>query len=267
MNPFDPGMVFNVSGGCTMRCVTVALETERVRNLLPNGLELGVQSMTPLGTHPIVFMFQEMFRVHWSTPNLMPSMSYHEHLIGIPYCYAVNSPLWGGNAGPYFFMPTLRLDNALATTIGLLGGLPKRLARINAPTGCFAVLDEDCRPLVTASWEDEDTGDIRPLREFEREFRHFEPVRQALDQPLIVMVPLSIGPWFCLYDFRRWWEEATIRPIRVVTDVHTDYVVGFSPGRYPKDGEAFRIDEDPLGSFELQTQWFMGAPYPPIPQY
>jgi hypothetical protein len=257
-------MVFNVSGGCTMRSVTLALETERVRNLLPNGLELGAQRMTSIGTHPVILIFQEMSRVHWSTPNLMPSMSYREHLIGIPYCYAVNSPLFGGSAGPYFFMPTLRLDDALATTIGLLGGLPKRLARINAPTGSFAVLDEDDRPLVTASWED--GGDPRPLREFEREFEHFEPVRQALDQPLVVMVPLSVGPWFCVYDFRRRWEESTIRPIRMVTDVHTDYVVGFSSGRYPKD-DARRIDEDTLGSFELQTQWFMGAPYPPIPTY
>jgi hypothetical protein len=127
------------------------------------------------------------------------------------------------------------------------------------------VLDEDGQPLVTASWEN--TGEYRPLREFEREFEHVEPVRQALDQPLIVMVPLSIGPWFCIYDFRRRWEESTIRPIKMVTDVHTDYVVGFSTGRYPEEGTERGIDHDVLGSFELQTQWFMGAPYPPIPQF
>jgi len=143
--------------------------------------------------------------------------------------------------------------------------LPKRLARITAAAECVTVSDEDCRPLVTASWDG--AGDARPLREFERDFAHFEPVRQALDQPLIVMAPLSLGPWFCVYDFRRRWEESTIRPIRMVTDVHTEYVMGFPSGRYPKDGDTRRIDEHTLGSFELETQWFMGAPYPPIPRY
>ena len=153
-----------------MRGVTLDLPTETVRNLLPHGLELGPQSLTQPGRHPVMLGFHDMYRLHLSIPNLLPNMAYREHVVGIPCCYAVNSPFFGGSAGPYFFMPTLRLDNALATIGGVaLWGLAKQLARFEARVGHYRVFGEDGRPLVTASWED--VGDFRQISEFP----HFEP--------------------------------------------------------------------------------------------
>jgi hypothetical protein len=260
MNPFDPANVVNLSGTGTMRGVTLALPTRTVRDLVPNGLELGSQSITPPGTHPVMLGFHDIFRLHLSIPSLLPNMTYHEHSVGIPFCYTANSPLWGGSAGPYFYMPTLRLDNVLATMGGVFfWGLPKQLARIDASSGWYRVLGEDGRPLVTISWED--TGDeFRPIDEF----ANFPPIQQALEQPLIGMAPCSIGPWFVVADFPKRWEITTIRPISTVTDVHSSYVVGFSSGRYPENGSSAGIDSSVLGSFEMRTEFLMSAPYPPF---
>ena len=64
MNPFDPANVVNLSGTGTMRGVTLALPTDRGRDLLPNGLELGSQSITGPGTHPVMLGFHDIFRLH-----------------------------------------------------------------------------------------------------------------------------------------------------------------------------------------------------------
>ena len=56
-----------------------------------------------------------------------------------------------------------------------------------------------------------------------------------------------------------------MRSIRTITEVHTDYVTGFSSGRYPKTGQSPGIDISPLGSFEMRTEWLMSTPYLPTP--
>jgi hypothetical protein len=257
VNPFDPNYVVNLSGTATMRGVTLELPIDRVRDLLPNGLELGRQNITAPGTHPVMLGFHDIFRLHLSIPNLLPNMTYHEHSVGVPYCYA-----YGGQAGPYFFMPTLRLDNVLATIGGLaFWGLPKQLARIDSASGRYRVRGEDFQPLITISWGDAGNTDFRPIREFSE----FPPIQRALMQPLLGMVPLSLGPYFVVADFPKRWEVTTIRPISTVTDVHTNYVVGFSSGRYPQVGSSEGIDTSVLGSFEMRTEFLMSAPYPAMP--
>jgi hypothetical protein len=259
MNPFDPANIVNLSGTALMRGVTLALPTRQVRELLPNGLELGRQNITAQGTHPVMIGFHDIFRLHLSIPNLLPNMTYHEHSVGVPFCYVVDS-FSGGSAGPYFFMPTLRLDNVFAAMGGVLyWGLPKQLAHIDSGSTWYRVSGEDRRPIVTVSWED--GGPFRPVHEFQ----YFPPIQRALEQPLIGMLPGSVGPWFVVADFPKRWEVTTIRPIRTVMDVHTNYVVGFYSGRYPYVGTSYGIDAAVTGSFEMRTEWLMSAPYPPYP--
>lgn len=261
MNPFDPMNLVNLSGDGTMRGVTLALPTDRVRDLLPKGLELGPQDITPPGTHPIMLGFHDMFRLKISIPSPLPNMTYREHSVGVPFAYVTNGTVTHRSPGPYFFMPTLQLDNIWATMGGVLfWGLPKRLAKFTARTGYYSVSSLSDEPLITATWNAE--GEFRPIREFP----HFEPIRQALCQPLIGMYPLSIGPLFCVADFPKRWDVATLRPVETVTDVHTDYVVGFSSGRYPASGKSPGIDTSVLGSFEMRVSWMMSAPYPPLPR-
>ena len=261
MNPFDPWNLVNLSGDGTMRGVTIALPTDRVRDFLPKGLELGPQSITPPGTHPIMLGFHDMFRLKLSIPSPLPNMTYREHSVGVPFAYVTDGAVTASSPGPYFFMPTLLLDNVFATLGGvLLWGLPKKLAQFDARDGHYSVLSQGGEPLVTATWNA--AGEFRHIREFE----HFEPIRQALCQPLIGMMPLSLGPFFVVADFPKRWDLAMMRPLEMVVEVHTDYVLGFSSGRYPKQQMSLGVTESVLGSYELRVQWMMSAPYPPLPR-
>ena len=67
-NPFN---AINLSGEGAMRGVTLALPVERVRNMLPAGLELGAQNVTPEGTHPVILFFHDFFRAQRSIPGMI----------------------------------------------------------------------------------------------------------------------------------------------------------------------------------------------------
>ena len=149
MSRSNPYTTLHLSGTGTMRYVTLALPTASVRELLPNGIDLGKQELTPEGTHPVMLGFHDMFRLHTSVPSLLPSMTYHEHSVGVPYCY-VNQPELGYRSpGPYFFMPMVLLDHLLATIGGLVfWGFAKRLARISNTDRQYAVSGMNGEPIV-----------------------------------------------------------------------------------------------------------------------
>ena len=70
--------------------------------------------MTLSGRIPVIMGFHDMFRLHASVPSLLPSMTYHEHSVGIPYCYVTQGgAMTARTPGPYYFMPILLLDNAV----------------------------------------------------------------------------------------------------------------------------------------------------------
>src|SRR5215211_8720617 len=161
MNPFDPFNQWHLSGNGAFRYVTLALPTAAVRNLLPAGLELGPQSITPAGTHPVLMGFHEMFRLQTSVPSLLPSMTYHEHSVGVPYCYATLGPR-GRSLGPYFFMPIVLLDHVLATIGGLLfWGYAKRLATIRDADGRYSATAMSGEAVLSMSYEY--TGEAKPI--------------------------------------------------------------------------------------------------------
>ena len=259
MNPFDPFNMMHLSGMGTMRYVTLALPRDAVHNLLPNGLELGPQTMTPPGTHPVLMGFHEMFRLRTSLPSLLPSMTYHEHSVGIPYCYATSAGITTHTPGPYFFMPIVLLDHVLAVLGGILfWGYAKQLATISNANGRYSIARLDGEPVLSLSYES--VGEAKPLADYPQ----FDLQRQALSQTVISMVPLGVGPFFVLAGFPKRWEVATLRPLRTVTEVFTDYVIGLSSGRYPATGRSKGIDASVIGAYELRAPWQLGTPYPLI---
>ncbi len=83
MNTTNPFAMFNLHGDATMRIVTLVFPSDDVRRLLPVGLDLGAQGVTPPGTHPVILFFMDVFRAEMSFPTLLPNMTYHEHSIGV----------------------------------------------------------------------------------------------------------------------------------------------------------------------------------------
>jgi hypothetical protein len=256
MNPFDPFNALHLSGTGTLRYMTLVLPAHSVRDLLPYGLELAPQQMTPSGTHPVLMGFHDMFRLHTTTPSLLPSMTYHEHSVGVPYC-SVTAGSTPYDPGPYFFMPAVFLDHLLATIGGLLfWGYAKQLASISNADGRYTVARVDGKPVLSVSYNA--LGVARPIAEYPQ----FELQRQALSQPIISMVPFSMGPFFVLAGFPKRWDVAMLTPLAAAIDVFTDYVLGLSSGRYPSTGRSKGIDVSVTGAYELQAPWQLTSPHP-----
>jgi hypothetical protein len=158
-------------------------------------------------------------------------------------------------------MPRLFLDSFLATMGGMgLWGFPKRIASFTVSADRYTVTSSAGQRIMSLQWDTPAGEDYRPIREFPE----FEPIRQMLNQPLISMVPYSVGPFFVLSDFDKIWEFATLRPLHTSLEVDLEFVPGFQAGRYPQADFSRGIDSSVLGSYELRTPWRLSLPYPPL---
>jgi hypothetical protein len=257
-NPFGH---INLHGDSAMRGVTLALPTDVVRNFLPAGLVLGAQSVTPPGTHPVVLLFNDLFRARMSFPTLLPNLTYHEHSFGVPFAYLSGESLVPGKPGPYYFMPRLYLDSFWAILGGVaFWGFAKELASFTVTADRYTIASNSGQRLTSLAWTPVPGGEFRPCAEYEQ----FEPVRRMLAQPLISMAPASMGPFFVLSDFDKAWDVAIVKPLQTELEVDVAYVLGYSAGRYPASGHYPGIDSSPLGSYELRAPWRLTLPYPPL---
>jgi hypothetical protein len=253
-SPYDH--VYLAGNGIT-RGVTLTLPTARVTGLLPYGLDLGEQDLTPPGTHPVVLFFHDMFRAHLTIPTLLPDLTYHEQTLGIPFSYVTRGLPRGGACGPFFFMARLFLDDVLATAGGILWwGFAKKRARVTVTGDRYTVSGLDGDPRISLHFDP--VGEYRPIADLPA----FEPIRRVMCQPIVSRVPAAMGPWFVCSDFDRKWDEAGVRPLRTVVRVDRAYVPGLPCGRFPARGRAVGIDRSPLGSYELSARWRLSLPYP-----
>lgn len=257
-NPFN---FINLNGDGTMRGVTLALPRERVRDFLPAGLELGEQTVTPKGTHPVILFFHDMFRAQMSVPTLLPNMTYHEHSMGIPFSYISSGSLTPGNPGPYYFMPKLFLDNFNATIGGLLfWGFAKEMATFNLTADRYTITSLTGQRVTSLAYKGDDHAGHKPIAEYP----YFAPIREILSQPIISLVPAALGPFFILSDFDKNWDAATVRPLQTAVEVDVEYVPGYQGGRYPASDWSPGIDQSVIGSYELRAPWRLSLPYPPL---
>ena len=260
----------NLHGDGCFRGVTLALPAAQVLRLLPAGLLLGPQDVTPPGTHPVILSFNALYRAEMSVPTLLPSLSYHEFTIGVPFSHLPVGRL--GRAmgtltgrpkaapqGPYYYMPRLFLDSVLATLGGLLfWGYAKKLARFTVGAERFAIQGEDGAPQVCLAFSAQ--GEPQPVAQFP----HFAQVQAMLDQPLVSQLPAALGPIFVVADFDKQWGQATLRPLATQVQAQAEFVPGFGPGRHPASGESEGIDKSVLGSYELNAPWLLGMPHAPL---
>jgi hypothetical protein len=242
--------------------MVLALPSSIVRALLPAGLELGEQHVTPRGTHPVIFLFHAFSHCQFSFPTLLPSMNFHEQTVGVPFNYVRAGHGVEGSRGPYYFMPKLYLDDRWVLMIGRTWwGFDKEMAIVNATADRYTVTSLAGRRLVSLGWGDRGDAGHQPIAFYPE----FEPIRQMLSQPLISASRLVAGPFFTLTDFDRRWNLATVRPLRAVLDVDPSYMPGLDGGHYPASGSSEDANSSVLGSFELSAPWWLSFPYlPPL---
>jgi hypothetical protein len=261
MNTINPFSAINLGGDGVFRGVTLAVPKERVQALLPSGLVLGEQTVTPAGTHPVIASFNDLSHARMSVPSLMPTLNYNEYTLGIPYSYIARSGLNRNSPGPYYYMPKLFLDSMLAVIGGVsFWGFRKVPASFNVDGERFAITDSG-QALTSLSWTS--AGALKPVSSYP----NFEPIRSMLDQRLISQLPPLGGPIFVVSDFDRRWEAATLRPLETTLAIDSDFVpdcTSFAQYTVGRGTTSPGIDKSVLGSYELVTPWRLSFPYLPI---
>ncbi|MEM1348040.1 MAG: hypothetical protein AAGI01_05730, partial [Myxococcota bacterium] len=151
--------------------------------LLPEDLELGAQSITVGGSHPLIFLFGHQRGVR---PNVVPlgGWSYLEFISIIPFVRWRNERF--AYRGPFAYMPRLFLDQTIPTIAGHLYGYTKRLARLSSTATEYRVhsmgLD---KPIVRA-----ELGPSMPPTP-PAHSPNFAPLRPIFDLPLIAQYPFG----------------------------------------------------------------------------
>jgi hypothetical protein len=257
LNPFN---WVNLHGHGHFRSVTLALPIEQVRRLMPPQLALGAQTVTPEGTHPVILSFNSLYRAEMSIPSLLPPLTYSEFTLGVPYSQARRSPDGPGSGPPCYYMPRLFLDSVLATMGGILyWGYTKKLARFRSGANRIAIDGEDGSALTSLDFEP--VGTPAPIDQCP----NFAPIRAMLDQPLISLMPVSLGPVAVVADFDKYWPGATVQPLHTAVSVQQELVPHFGAARFPAQGRSPGIDAEVLGSYELIAPWRLGMAHMPLP--
>lgn len=258
MQPMGPYANTRLLANCTARAVTLQLPTAQVEDLLPYGMVLGSQTMTPRGTHPVTMWFYDMYQMHMNIPAPLPNMTYNEHVVGIPYVYTTSDFINPVPSGPFFYMPILLLNNLFAILGGrLFWGFEKYRAHIDTTDDFFLVRDERSgEPLVSLQYEP-----VGP-EGHATDFPLFGPMYELLQQPMITMLPMGLGPVFVCSDFARLWHAARVRPLRSVLKISRAYLPALPTGRFPKEGTSASISSSTLGAFSLRMQYSISMAYP-----
>ena len=260
METVFPYNAINLVGNGVMRSATLSLPKADVLALLPYGLELGPQDLTAPDHHPVVLFFQEMIRAHMTIPTLLPNMTYHEQIVGIPFTYVTRG--YPMSCGPFFYMANLYLDEFLPTIGGRLGwGFAKQMASVTVTADRWAVSTREGDPLISLDFEETDAG-YQPVDYYPNFERYYEPVTGVMTQPLVSLVPAAVGPFFICSNFDKKWDEALVRPLRTAVHIDQSFVPALPCGRFPGDGYAAGIDASRTGSFEVKAHWRLGLPYP-----
>ena len=227
-----------------------ALPEESLRAMLPDGLVLSRQTLTPAGTHPVTFLFNRQTDVRASyMPQFFGFRSYLESIVAIN-CVEVA----GGDGTTFSFLPALFLNSRLATWTGqIFYGLAKHYAK-NQMTGST---------YRTASVENVPIWDMRYFEHASVsrlvDLGDIGIVRSLLNTP--ILTPRGKGGWQAMaFDFSV--GSAFAVPVATHIDVFSTNGIGLPAGRLisaPLMREPEKIDLP--GSFRCWTNWTLSNPF------
>ncbi|MDO9418444.1 NAD(P)-binding protein [Pararhizobium sp.] len=227
-----------------------ALPKEDVRTMLPQGLVLSKQSLTPAGTHPVTFLFNRQTNVCPSfLPQFLGFKSYLESIVAIN-CVEMN----GGDGTIFSFLPALFLDNRLATFSGrFFYGLAKHFAKNEMTASTYRTATQQNAPVWAMQF-----FDCSPACRLV-ELGNIGLVRALLDTP--ILTPRGTASWQAMaFDFSV--GSAFAAPVSTQIDIFATNGIGLPAGRLISP--PFRPDPEETGlpgAFRCWTSWTLSNPF------
>ena len=233
------------SGHLEVTNVVLAPDVDVVKALLPAGLSLAPQTLTPAGTHPVVLMFGQHSNVHpWFQP---PSSGghYNEWIVATP-CLE-----WRGNGlvKPCAYMSRLYLNSLYYVFLGWLYGYPKKLSKSMVTSSSYDVRTfPGNQPRVSMT-----NALAGPVTPFPSMPGH-EAIASVFELPFFQR--LGPMPWLAS---RMWFEleTATVQPMSASFSINT----GCAPGLPAMSQQVGSIASGIPGAFHLSCDWMLSRPY------
>jgi hypothetical protein len=271
-----------------IQAVSLELPLENVLDMLPLGVTLEPVRDGKPGHHPVRIYFNCVYAgLTW--PSIVPAIAYQEVVVGIPYTYLTNKAYPSAYNGPFYYMPQVWTSTTPGGVWALGGrlwwGIPKGPGRfhntcpppgvppwqggpVDADIGRYSVaLGEPFgnvllgnrvqpvpQPILGLDWkarepyipvESEPGGKLTSVQ------------RQIMDQPLLMQMPMGIGPWWVAANFKMIWGSAWFRSIAARLHINEPFVAGLPPGTYVLP----RLEQSPtLGSYQLFCPFELSAP-------
>jgi len=225
--------------------VTLPVPTAAVAAMLPPGLALVEQTVTPPGTHPVILLFAEQRDVRM---NLLPFgwKSYLEFICAVPWVRH-KTPKSSGFP-PLIWPQKLYLDFAPPIALGVHAfGFPKQKAAITFDDVSYVIRDlATGAEIIACSYER--TGPEGRIDDFPM----FGPVRPGYE--MVMVTPNRLLGWqYSVYDFSL--ESAQVAPLRMQIRIGANEF-GLPPGLHHVPA----LTESSLGGFFIRADGTINNP-------
>jgi len=230
--------------------------------ILPPELELAPQSITDTGKHPMLVLAGTQHNVQHAygkngdklvpIPGLVPA-TYQETIVAVPYVQlkaAHRTP--GEYYGPFYYMPALYLDSALAVTLGGLYGYNKHLTKRYDSDGSHTQVYTENKKIPSIDLR---MGIERGTFQDAKDVAAFAPMQQMMDMPLIG----KKGDGSLVCSLFAWDGAAPIRVAPADSYLSVGLIPSLELDPFPHYSGGY--DKQKLGSFRITSHWKLKGPF------
>ena len=229
-----------------------AVDARALEAVLPDGMSLHPQTLTPEGQHPVAILANQQVGVRASIlPKIMGYRNYCEAII------AINFVQVEGHEGVFSYLPNLYLTNNWARLAGIWWyGYNKRMGRLQMGNGHYSVAATDGHPIWSGRYQQKD---------FARPLTHSPDC--GLVQSLAEQIVVSEGKFsrwqFSSFDFNL--TSAYVAGVSARIDVTDAALANIPQGSMTAQPLAMgAVQENGLhklpGAFRIWTSWTLSNP-------
>lgn len=229
-----------------------AVDAKALQAVLPEGMRLHPQALTPEGLHPIALLANQQIGVRASImPRLLGYRNYLEAIIAINYVQV------DGHDGVFSYLPNLYLTNKWAQRAGVLFyGYNKRMGKLQMTHSSYSVASPQGAPIWSGHYQQKDFA--RPLATSPE----CGAVQSISEQ--IVVSQGKFSRWqFSSFDFSL--TSASVAGVSAeitVSDAQLANIPGGQMMARPLSSETHALDpKNKLpGAFRIWTSWTLSNP-------
>lgn len=235
-----------ITGNYRASCAVIALPVAQAAALLDTNCELGVQPLSPPGTHPIIVLLGRQWNVR--VGRLPITAKYLETVVSVPWVRLRGRP----DLGPFAHVSRLWLNKVLPVIGGWFWGFPKMWESIAITADRYVVRTLiRKRPLVDAQLQ------LQGKPALPSQFPNFAAVRPIFEQTFLQRF-LIFGPTCCCtLDFEL--DQGTVQPLRATIDMTREALPAIGALRVSVES----IETTSLGGFVLELPWTLTYPFRP----